>query len=122
MDSIQPRKQRKFRYTAPLHIRRKMVSSHLSKELRAKLSTGRRSVQVRKGDKVRIARGENRGKAGKVLSVDLSFLKIYVEGVTRRNAKGVEKPLPIDPSNVVILEGDFTKDRLAMIGRSKKKN
>ena len=33
--SIQPRKQRKALYTAPLHIRRKLMSANLSKDLRA---------------------------------------------------------------------------------------
>ncbi|MBO7732004.1 MAG: 50S ribosomal protein L24, partial [Methanobrevibacter sp.] len=33
--SIQPRKQRKALYTAPLHIRRKIMSANLSKDLRA---------------------------------------------------------------------------------------
>ena len=34
--STQPRKQRKFRHNAPIHIRRKLMSSTLSKELRKK--------------------------------------------------------------------------------------
>ena len=118
IDSIQPRKQRKFRYTAPLHLRKKMVSAHLSKELRAKLATKRRSAPVRKGDKVKLMRGEQAGKTGKIVEVDLSNLKVYVEGFTRRNAKGVEKPVPVDPSNLMIIEGEFAKDRLEMIKRS----
>jgi large subunit ribosomal protein L24 len=118
--SVQPRKQRKFRYTAPLHLRRKMVAAHLGKELAAKLGTSRRSVGVRKGDKVKLMRGEKKGHTGKVVEVDLSSLKVYVEGVSRRNAKGVEKPYPVDPSNLLVLEGDFSKNRLAMIQRSAK--
>lgn len=121
IDSIQPRKQRKFRYNAPLHLRRKMVAAHLSRELRAKLGTARRSAQVRKGDRVKVERGSKKGHAGRVMEVDLSSLKVYVEGCTQRNAKGVEKLLPLDPSNLLILEGEFAKDRLEMIGRSKKK-
>jgi len=117
-ESIQPRKQRKYRYNAPMHARRKMVGVHISKELRAKLSTGKRNVTVRKGDRVKVMRGEKKGHAGKVMEVDLSSLKVYVEGASRRNAKGVEKLVPIDPSNLLLVEGEFTKDRLAMIGRS----
>jgi large subunit ribosomal protein L24 len=118
MDSIQPRKQRKYRHNAPLHARKKMVSAHMGKELRAKLSTKRRSAPVRKGDRVKVMRGEFRGKAGKIVEVDLSSLKVYIEGITQRNAKGIEKPVPLDPSNLLILEGDFTKDRLSMVQRS----
>ena len=119
-NSIQPRKQRKFRYNAPLHLRRKMVGVHLSDELKAKLSTKRRSAPVHKGDRVRLMRGERKGHTGKVMDVDLADLKVYVEGVTRRNAKGVEKLSPIDPSNLLRVEGEFSKDRLAMIQRSGK--
>ena len=120
-NSIQPRKQRKFRYNAPLHLRKKMVSAHLSKELRAKLATKKRNAPLHKGDKVKLMRGENKGKSGKVIEVDLAALKVFVEGITRRNAKGVEKLVPLDPSNLLLLEGEFTKDRLAMAQRSGKK-
>ncbi|MCX8198145.1 MAG: 50S ribosomal protein L24 [Candidatus Micrarchaeota archaeon] len=119
-DSVQPRKQRKFRHSAPMHIRKKMVSAHLSKELRAKLGTARRSMILRKGDKVKVARGEKRGHIGKVLEVDLKSMKAYVEGLVKRNAKGIEKLIPIDPSNLLIVDGDFSKDRQEMIQRSKK--
>lgn len=120
-ESIQPRKQRKFRYNAPMHARRKMVSVHISGELRAKLNTGKRSIPARKGDRVKIMRGERKGQTGKVMEVDLSSLKIYVEGASERNAKGVEKLVPFDPSNLLIIEGEFTKDRLAAVQRSKNK-
>jgi len=119
-NSIQPRKQRKFRYNAPLHLRKKMVGVHVSKELRAKLGTARRSVPAHRGDKVKLMRGSKKGHIGKVLEVELHDLKVYVEGVTQRNAKGVEKLMPVDPSNLLLLEGEFTKDRLEMIQRSKK--
>ncbi|MBS1194889.1 MAG: ribosomal protein L24p/L26e, archaeal/eukaryotic, partial [Methanomicrobia archaeon] len=46
--SIQPRKQRKARYTAPLHIKGKFLSATLSKELREQYK--RRSLRVVKGD------------------------------------------------------------------------
>lgn len=120
MISKKPGKQRKFRFTAKLHLRRKMVSVHTSKELRSKLSTKRRSVIVHKGDRVQVMRGQRRGHAGRVLEVDLSTLQVYVEGVTQRNAKGVEQLAPIDPSNLLLLDGEFAKDRLAMIQRSGK--
>ena len=121
IDSIQPRKQRKFRYNAPLHLRKKMVGVHVSKELRAKLGTKRRSVPVHRGDKVKVLRGDKSGHVGKVNEVNLKDLKVYVEGITVKTAKGVEKLRAIDPSNLLLLEGEFVKDRLAMVQRSGKK-
>ena len=119
-NSVQGRRQRKYRYTAPNHLRRKMVFVHIGKELRAKLGTTRRSIQAHKGDKVKILRGDHKGHTGKIFEVDLSTLKIYIEGANARTAKGVEKLVPIDPSSLVILEGEFVKDRLATVGRSPK--
>ncbi|MFA5929807.1 MAG: 50S ribosomal protein L24 [Candidatus Micrarchaeia archaeon] len=119
-NSVQGRRQRKYRYTAPNHLRRKMVFVHISKELRAKLGTARRSIQPRKGDKVSVLVGDHKGHTGKIFEVDLSTLKIYVEGANARTAKGVEKLVALDPSNLVILEGEFVKDRLAALNRSPK--
>jgi len=119
-ESIQARKQRKFRYTAPNHARRKMMGVHISKELRAKLGTARRSIPPRKGDKARVVRGEHKGHTGRIFEVDLAFLKVYVEGAHTRTAKGVEKLVALDPSNLVLLDGEFAKDRLEAINRSPK--
>ncbi len=50
-----PGKTRKAQYNAPAHVKRKMVSAHLSKELSAKY--GRKAVRVCVGDTVIIVRG-----------------------------------------------------------------
>ena len=98
--SSQPRKQRKYRYNAPLHLRRKMLSAHLDKKLREDL--GRRSATVIKGDEVAIMRGEFRKKGGKVSKVDMKSLKIYVENIKTKKVSGQEVQVPIDPINVKI--------------------
>ena len=53
--SSQRRKSRKAHFGAPSSIRRKMMSCHLSKDLRTKYNV--RSVPVRKGDTVIIKSG-----------------------------------------------------------------
>ncbi|VVB57785.1 50S ribosomal protein L24 [Candidatus Anstonella stagnisolia] len=117
--SAQPRKQRKFRYEAPMHLRRKFVHVHISKELRAKLGLIARSTLVHKGDKVKIRTGEKKKHVGNVTRVDYSRSRLYVEGVVAKNAKGVEKPMAVQPSNVEIIEGDFTKGIRAKMPRKK---
>ncbi len=102
MKSIKPRTQRKFRFTAPLHLRKHFVHVHLSKELREK--TKKRAVQIKKGDKVKVLRGKFKGKEGKVTKVDLSLAKIFVEGMTQKKMNGKEVFVPIEPSNVMIVE------------------
>ena len=109
--SIQPRKQRKARYEAPLHMRQKLVHAHVSEEAAKKAGVTRRSAAIRTGDKVAVMRGKFRGKTGKVSEVSLSSLKVYVEGIVARKAKGAEVLAPIDPSNVSIVEFDMSDRR-----------
>lgn len=106
--SKKPRKQRKWKENAPLHRRQKMVNSSLTKELRKKY--GRRNIQVRKGDKVRVMRGEFKGDTGEVIRVSLKDYKVYVEGVTIKKADGTDIERSLDPSNLMIMEL-FTEDK-----------
>jgi large subunit ribosomal protein L24 len=101
MESKQPRKQRKFLFEAPLHIRRKILSAHFSKELRQKYGT--RSFPVRKGDEVEIMRGKFKKRKGKISRVDYNKYKIYVEGVTAKRTTGTDYQVPIHPSKVRII-------------------
>lgn len=107
--SIQPRKQRKALYTAPLHIRRKIMSANLSKDLRADI--GKRSLPIRVGDKVQVVRGDFKGHEGKVESVDAKRYKVTVEGVTLSKPDGNAVLLPIHPSNLMIIEPDLKDER-----------
>ena len=100
--SKKPKKQRKYVYNAPLHIKRKMLKASLSKELKEKYE--RNAVVIRKGDKVKVMRGDFKGKVGEVIRVDTKALRVYVDEVKRKNLKGEEKHIPIHPSNLMILE------------------
>ncbi len=95
-----PRKQRKMLFNAPAHVRHKLMGAPLSNELAA--SKGAKTLPVRKGDTVRIQRGDNKGFEGKVSRVDLKALRIYLEGLTREKVDGTNIFLPIHPSKVEI--------------------
>ena len=107
--SKQPRKQRKALYTAPAHARGKHLSASLSKDLRADLGT--RSLPLRTGDKVRVVRGDFKGQEGEVLSVDYGSYKVTIEEVTLSKPDGTATFLPVDPSNLVIIEANLKDDR-----------
>ncbi|MBI4010347.1 MAG: 50S ribosomal protein L24 [Candidatus Aenigmarchaeota archaeon] len=98
--SKKPNKQRKFLHNAPLHLRRKLLSAHLSKELRQEFK--RRALPLRKGDEVEIVKGKYASKTGKIAKVDLNNYKVYIEGITRRRTVGTEVQVPIHPSNLEI--------------------
>lgn len=100
MKTIQPRKQRKMLYQAPLHIRYKHFSAPLSSSLKAEY--GINSIPVRTGDTVRIMRGDRKGMEGKVTRVDRQKYRIYVEGVTREKVDGSTALVPIHPSKVMM--------------------
>lgn len=100
MMSIKPNKQRSASFNATLMDRRESVAAHLSKELRAQYK--RRSMALKKGDEVKIIRGEFAGKAGAVTAIDTKGYKILVNGITLKRTIGTEKQVPIEPSNVVI--------------------
>ena len=103
--SKQPRKQRKALYNAPAHARGKHISSTLSKDLREKI--GKRSLPLRTGDKVKVLRGEFVGHEGKILNVDDGSYKVDVEDVTFKKADGTPIFLPVDPSNLMIIDADL---------------
>jgi large subunit ribosomal protein L24 len=107
IQSGKPRKQRLFRYTASNHLRQRFVHAHIAKELAAKLGIKRRSIGVRRGDTVKVMAGASRGKSGKVSGVDLHKAVVFVEGITRKNAKGKETQIPISASNIYITEMDM---------------
>ncbi len=114
--SIQPRKQRKYFRNAPLGVKHKLVSSHLSKELREKYK--KRSLPVRKGDEVIVTRGKYKNKSGKVSRVNLKALKVFIEGLTRKKVAGTEIPVFVHPSNLKITNLDINdKERVKTLNR-----
>lgn len=116
--SKQTRKQRKYQARAPLHIRHKFLSANLSKELRKKI--GRRSLELRKGDNVKIMRGEFKKKTGKILGVDLKKTRISIEGIQRKKKDGTKVNVYFHPSNLQILEIKEDKFRLKEKDEEKK--
>lgn len=117
--SKKPKKQRKFLFTAPLHLRRKFMSAHLSKELIEKYKT--RSFPLRKDDEVEIMRGKFVGKTGKISKVDLKEYKVYIDGIKVKRTDGTTRLKAIDPSNLKILKLNLTdKKRIKVLERKMK--
>ena len=107
------RKQRKAHFSAPSHLRYRIMSATLSKSLRVKY--GIRSLPVRKDDEVVILRGARKGNKGKVIQVHRKKWAIHVDKVTKNKANGAPYQIPIHPSNVAITKVKEGKDRMARI-------
>ncbi len=101
MKSKKPKKQRKAVYSSPLHRKHKLISAHLPKQLKGQYK--RRSLPLRKGDEVRVVRGSNKGKTGKISKVDLKRTKVYIENIKRKKVSGEEAHIPFHPSNLLLI-------------------
>ena len=95
-----PKKQRKQLFNAPAHQRHKLMAARLSPEQIA--SKGVKTLPVRKGDTIRVMRGDHKGFEGKISRVDLKSFRIYVEGLTREKVDGTTIFVSIHPSKVMI--------------------
>lgn len=104
--STQPRKERYTLHNLPAHKNRAQIASHLDETLLLKYNT--RAVTLRKGDTVRVLRGEYAGTTGKVLEVNTRTRKVTVDGVTVTKAKATQVARPLDPSNLVVTKLDLT--------------
>ncbi|KAJ2372324.1 60S ribosomal protein L26A [Coemansia sp. RSA 2607] len=113
--SSSSRKSRKAHFNAPSHIRRKLMSSGLSKDLRAKYNV--RSIPIRKGDEVIVTRGQYKGREGKVTTVYRKKWVIHIERLVREKANNATVPIPVHPSNVAITALKLNKDRESILER-----
>jgi large subunit ribosomal protein L24 len=113
-----PGKQRKMLFNAPAHIRHKLMAAPLSPELLAQ--RGVKTLPVRKGDTIRIVRGDHKGFEGKVSRVDLKHFRVYLEGLTREKVDGTTVFVALHPSKVMIRSLNLDdKRRKAVLERKK---
>ncbi len=100
--SKQPRKQRKYIAKAPLSIRKKFLCSNLSKELRTKYE--KRNLPLRKGDTVKIMKGNFKKRTGKITEIYLKNSKVVIEGIQIKKQDGSKANIKMHPSNLQIIE------------------
>ncbi len=104
-----------------MHVRQKFISAHLSEVLRKRF--GKRSLNLKKGDEIKVMRGKDKGFKGKVERIDLKTSKIYIEGLNVKKVDGSEVLKPINPSNLLIMESKMEdKMRQMIIERSRETN
>jgi large subunit ribosomal protein L24 len=117
--SKKPRKQRKYLANAPLHIKRKLLSVNLSKELRKKYNM--RNIPVRKNDVLKVLRGKYKKKSGKVIDVYTKRSFITIEGLQSKKQDGSKVNFKFRPSNLQIIELNLEdKKRIKKMNNSKK--
>lgn len=89
-------------------------------------------IRIKKNDIVQVISGDDKGKTGRVLLIDLKKLTVLIEGVNKHikhekpsqnNQKGgrVEKEFPVHYSNVLLVDSDKKATRIG-IRKEKKGN
>ena len=116
--SKRPVKQKRYAKNLLKHLVKKLLSVHLSKDLRKKYV--KRNITVRKGDKVKIMRGEYKGREGKILIVNYKRRKVYVDGIDLIKRDGSKKQIVLEPSNLMITELNLDdKRRIEKLSKSR---
>lgn len=80
-------------------------------------------LKIKKGDTVKLIAGDDKGKQGRVLAVDIKNHRIIVEGInmvvkhtrpSAKNTKGgiIHKEAPVHISNVMIIDGQGNVTRV----------
>jgi large subunit ribosomal protein L24 len=70
-------------------------------------------LKIKKGDKVAVISGSQKGKTGKVLSVDVKKMRVTIEGVAMR--KHHEKAKPNNPGGIVTKEGSVHYSNVLLV-------
>lgn len=70
-------------------------------------------LKIKKGDKVTVLSGSQKGKSGKVLSINTKKLRVTIEGVNMR--KHHEKAKPNHPGGIVSKEGSIHYSNVALV-------
>merc|ERR1739840_65218 len=114
--SSSSKKQRKRHFLAPSHIRRKLMTSPLSKDLRSKY--GVKNMPIRKDDEVQVVSGHYKGQqVGKVVQCYRKKFCVYIERIQREKANGANVHVGIHPSKTVIVKLKLDKDRKKILER-----
>jgi large subunit ribosomal protein L24 len=100
--TTQGRKQRRRFANLSLHQKHSQLSALLSPDMRKRFQ--RRNLPIKRGDKVKVICGSDKGKEGEVMKVDLKNLKIFIDKVVSKKRDGTEVLRPMDSSNLMITE------------------
>jgi large subunit ribosomal protein L24 len=111
--NTKPSTVRKHQKNAPMHIKRRYLSAPLSPNL--KTQYGARTMTVIENDTVTITKGDRKLTEGKVLRVNTTDCKVYIEGVTRTRLDGSTVQIPVRAENVMITKLNLDDNRRKQI-------
>ena len=113
VSSKAPKKQRKQIHTAPIHANRNRLKCRLDEFLQEEY--GLRSLPVKKGDLVKIMRGQFRDTEGKVIAVHYADVAVFLDNATVTKSDGKEANIPVHPSNLMLVKLELDDERKKLI-------
>ena len=108
-----PRKQRRRVRNSALHERKSLLKCRLDEFLQEEY--GLRSLVVKKGDLVKVMRGQFRDTEGKVTGVSYKKVRVFLDNATITKADGKEAPVPVHPSNLMLVKLELDDERKSLI-------
>ena len=108
-----PRKQRRKIRDAPTHAKKALLKCRLDEFLQEEY--GLRSLVVKKGDLVRIMRGQFRDTEGKVIRVDYRTARVFLDSASITKSDGKEVNTPMHPSNLLLVKLELDDARKQLI-------
>lgn len=108
-----PRKQRRMIHKSPIHANKRLLKVHLDEFLQEEY--GLRALVVKKGDLVRIMRGQFRDTEGTVIRVDYAHARVYLDSASITKADGKEVNVPVHPSNLMLVKLEIDDERKKLI-------
>lgn len=111
--SKSPRKQRRRIRNSAHHERKRLLKCRLDEFLQEEY--GLRSLIIKKGDLVKIMRGQFRDTEGKVTAVSYKKAHVFLDNATITKADGKEAHVPIHPSNLMLVKLELDDERKSFI-------
>jgi large subunit ribosomal protein L24 len=96
-----------------MHERKRFLKCRLDEFLQEEY--GLRSLVIKKGDLVRIMRGQFRDTESKVTGVSYRKGVVYLDNTTITKADGKEAAVPIHPSNLMLVKLELDDERKTLI-------
>jgi large subunit ribosomal protein L24 len=100
-------------HKSPIHANKRRLRCHLDEFLQEEY--GLRSLVVKKGDLVRIMRGQFRDTEGKVIRVSYADGLVYLDSASITKADGKEVNVPVHPSNLMLVKLELDDERRELI-------
>ncbi len=100
-------------FKSPIHVHKRFLKCRLDDVLREEY--GVRSLGLKKGDLVRIMRGQFRDTEAKVTRVDYANARVHLDSASTTKSDGKEASIPIHASNLMLVKLELNDERKRLL-------